>query len=300
MKGAAVLNTTQLECFLAVANFLNFSRAAEQLRITQPAVSHQINTLEDELGVKLFFRTSKNVRLSQAGLMYVRYAQEFMKLEAISKVKVKEIETSLFAQLGIGCRNFLELRLLSSVLEKLRDKMPDLVPVVRLSSSGSLDNMLTEDEVQIIFTFKDAVPLKSVYKELLRCPAVCVCARNNPLADNDILTVGQLKNTGKIAVCPPTMYPRYLSDVQGSLIAARETKDVFFCDNLEVVYALVESGYAFTIIPDMGPARFSGLCYIPLEGTETMSFGTAYLKSSVNPVIQLFLDVLKECVNTQL
>ena len=63
-----MLNTTQLECFLAVANCLNFSRAAEQLRLTQPAVSHQISTLEDELGVKLFKRTSKSVRLTQEGL----------------------------------------------------------------------------------------------------------------------------------------------------------------------------------------------------------------------------------------
>ena len=47
------MNTTQLECFVTVANFLNFSRAAEHLRITQPAVSHQINTLEDELGVSI-------------------------------------------------------------------------------------------------------------------------------------------------------------------------------------------------------------------------------------------------------
>ena len=46
---------------------MNFSRAAEQLRLTQPAVSHQINSLEDELGVKLFQRTSKSVRLTQEG-----------------------------------------------------------------------------------------------------------------------------------------------------------------------------------------------------------------------------------------
>ena len=63
------MNTTQLECFLAVANCLNFSRAAEQLRLTQPAVSHQISTLEDELGVKLFKRTSKSVRLTQEGYL---------------------------------------------------------------------------------------------------------------------------------------------------------------------------------------------------------------------------------------
>ena len=44
------MNTVQLECFLSVANYLNFSRAAEHLRITQPAVSHQIGSLEDELG----------------------------------------------------------------------------------------------------------------------------------------------------------------------------------------------------------------------------------------------------------
>ena len=61
---------------MAVSNFLNFSRAAEQLRITQPAVSHQINTLEDELGVKLFYRTSKRVRLTQAGHLFSQYARE--------------------------------------------------------------------------------------------------------------------------------------------------------------------------------------------------------------------------------
>ena len=48
------MNTVQLECFLAVAEYLNFSRAAESLKITQPAVSHQITSLEDELGARLF------------------------------------------------------------------------------------------------------------------------------------------------------------------------------------------------------------------------------------------------------
>ena len=66
------MNTTQLECFMTVANFLNFSRAAEVLRITQPAVSHQINTLEDELGVKLFHRNSKSVRLTREGYLFVK------------------------------------------------------------------------------------------------------------------------------------------------------------------------------------------------------------------------------------
>ena len=58
------MNTTQLECFVTVAECLNFSKAAVSLKMTQPAVSHQIRSLEEELEVKLFRRTSKNVSLT--------------------------------------------------------------------------------------------------------------------------------------------------------------------------------------------------------------------------------------------
>ena len=83
------MNTTQLECFLAVADYLNFSRAAQHLRLTQPAVSHQVKTLEDELGVALFQRTSKKVRLTQEGHMFLQYAGKILQLSNISRMRVK-------------------------------------------------------------------------------------------------------------------------------------------------------------------------------------------------------------------
>ena len=103
------MNTTQLECFMEVANCLNFSRAAEHLSITQPAVSHQINTLENELGVKLFHRTSKSVRLTQEGFLFTQYAGELLKMTAISKARVKEYQQEAPMRLVIGCRNTMEL-----------------------------------------------------------------------------------------------------------------------------------------------------------------------------------------------
>lgn len=69
------MNTVQLECFVAVAEYLNFSKASRSLKITQPAVSHQIQTLEEELGVKLFNRTSKSVILTQEGSRFLPDAQ---------------------------------------------------------------------------------------------------------------------------------------------------------------------------------------------------------------------------------
>ncbi|MFQ7550520.1 MAG: LysR family transcriptional regulator [Blautia marasmi] len=64
------MNTVQLECYMAVAENLNFARAAEQLHITQPAVTHQINSLEAELDVKLFRRTTRTVELTAPGWVF--------------------------------------------------------------------------------------------------------------------------------------------------------------------------------------------------------------------------------------
>ena len=120
------MNTTQLECFMAVSNFLNFSRAAEHLRLTQPAVSHQINSLEDELGVKLFHRTSKRVRLTQAGHLFSQYAQEILSLSHLSKERLKESRQTSVIPFGIGCHSFLELERIKPVLKQLRVDFPPL------------------------------------------------------------------------------------------------------------------------------------------------------------------------------
>ena len=69
------MNTVQLECFLSVAEHLNFSKASRELKITQPAVSHQIQALEEELEVKLFSRTSKSVSLTPEGILFLSDAK---------------------------------------------------------------------------------------------------------------------------------------------------------------------------------------------------------------------------------
>lgn len=61
----------QIECFLSVANHLNFARASEELNISQPAVTHQIKTLEAKLGVKLFKRSTRLVSLTEEGLYFL-------------------------------------------------------------------------------------------------------------------------------------------------------------------------------------------------------------------------------------
>lgn len=287
------MNTTQLECFLAVANYLNFSRAAEYLRITQPAVSHQINTLEDELGIKLFHRNSKMVRLTQAGHLFTQYAGDILKLTGLSKARMRECQETLPQRLGIGCRNFIELRLLGPVLARMREEMPNLVPALRLVPFASLDNLLEEGDVQLLLSLQQAAPTKAVYRELAQCPLVCICAESHPLAAHSQLTLQQLREGGRIATCPPSIYPPALFAVQSQVVSGRSPDQMMFCDNLEIVYTLVESGYAFAVMPDFPAARFAKLRYIPLSGFEPLSFGAVYRSEDKDPSLKLFLSYLE-------
>lgn len=65
----------QIECFLAVAEHLNFAKAAEQLNVSQPAITRQIRTLEEELHTQLFIRNTRMVRLTENGRIFQSDAQ---------------------------------------------------------------------------------------------------------------------------------------------------------------------------------------------------------------------------------
>ncbi len=291
MEGSC-LNTTQLECFVAVSNFLNFSRAAEQLRLTQPAVSHQINSLEDELGVKLFHRTSKRVRLTQAGHLFSQYAQEILALSHMSKERLKESQQTSVIRFGIGCHSFLELGMVKPALRQLRADFPLFHPILRQVSSASLENLLEDGDVQVLFTFQETAPKRTTYRELARQRVVCICGKDHPFAQRDILTVQQLRTGECLAACPPHGGPPTILELQGRIITGRSQDQICFCDGPETLYTLVEAGYAFAVTTDLPNVHLPEICAIPVAGTPVISYGVAYRVGEDHPMLRPFLEQL--------
>lgn len=293
------MNTTQLECFMTVANFLNFSRAAEVLRITQPAVSHQINALENELGVKLFHRTSKSVRLTQAGYLFTQYADEILRISGLSKERLKAAQEVHSVRLGVGCRNFVDLRLMIPTLSQLATEEPLLLPLLRMTPFDSLENLLEEGDIQVLISHKKTSLKKAVYRELCLRPVVCLCSAQHPLAQLEQVSVHQLRDAGRIAICRPPIFSTELLDVQSQVVSGRNSEQILFCDNLEILYTLVEAGLAFAIIS--GPpfrSLFPHLRYIPMPEISPISFGAFYLPGELTPVLRRFLTLLEENLQT--
>ena len=289
------MNTTQLECFLAVADCLNFSKAAEHLRMTQPAVSHQIKSLEDELEVELFRRSSKSVRLTQEGHLFLQYAGDILKLSGLSKAQVKRCRKERPSFLSIGCRSTGDLKLITPALDRLRREEKTVLPLLKLVPMSALENLLANGEIRMMLSFKESAPENCSYRPLLDCPLVCVCREDKPLAAMDKTDIDSLKTAeGLLAGCPPPVCPPSLFALQGQLVTARPPDQVIFCENQEVLFAMVEAGYAFALAVDIPPLRRPGLRYIPLTGCAPLAFGAAYIRGSGDGLLRRFLSFLEE------
>ncbi len=108
---------TKMETLLAVVEYKNFTKAAEALSLTQPAVSHHINQLEEELGAVLFVRSKGGLKLTPQGEIAVKYARRLKALDQKLHRELINVEKSI-TNLRIGITHTAESNLTSQVLAK--------------------------------------------------------------------------------------------------------------------------------------------------------------------------------------
>jgi len=129
------LNARQLEYAIRLARVRNFSQVAEELKISQPALSKQILHLESELGTKLFDRNTSPLTLTPAGEYFVREAQELLYREDQLLRSMERYRSGEAGELVIGATPFRSSYLMPRVVARLRQKFPGIR--VRLAEYGS-------------------------------------------------------------------------------------------------------------------------------------------------------------------
>lgn len=285
------MNTIQLECFISVAEHLNFSRASEELKITQPAVSHQIRALENELGVTLFNRTSKSVTLTEEGIMFLPDAQLILKTALSARERLGRHEH--FISFEVGCHNYLELNLLPPVFRRLTEEYPLLRPGIRLVPFPSLLGLVENKQLHAAFSIKEEQNKSSLFfRELYSAPVACVCSPDYPLAKYGALRKKQLK--GNIIVCSPRQITNSIFSLQNSLLVKLPPEQRYFSESIESAYTLAKAGIGYTLGPDIALTRDPALQYIPITDLPKLSFGVYYRYDNDHPVLKRFLALCSE------
>ena len=137
-----------LRAFLTVATERSFSRAAEKLLRTQPAVSLSIQRLEDTLGEKLIDRSAKDIMLTAAGRITLEYAQRFEGMQADLENALAELRDKKAGRLTIGANESSTLYLLDHI-ERFRKQYPRVRVQIRRSQSSKIPAQILDGELEL-------------------------------------------------------------------------------------------------------------------------------------------------------
>jgi DNA-binding transcriptional LysR family regulator len=158
----------QLRTFVVAADELNFTRAAELLHLTQPAVSQQIKELENFFQLPLFERRGRQVQLSLAGEKLRPYARHILSQVDEARTMLWELAGRVYGKLLVGSGNTLGIYLLPMLLGQFQDEYPDVLVSLKVDETSEILEMLSHGELDIALL--EESPTESKLRQLVRKP----------------------------------------------------------------------------------------------------------------------------------
>jgi len=287
------MNTKQLECFIQAAEILNFSVAAKRLYVTQPTVTHQIQMLEEELGVKLFRREKKHVVLTTEGSIFYKDAQEIIMREDIAKSRVLNTQKNYRAKIAVSFEaNELEHAYLPDFIRKYHKSHPEIyLYIQKFNFKLGIQNLLEHKMDLLLYTSREAVEHSEIeYKDLYNISFVCLMPKGE-FSKKSVVTLEDLKN--QFLIIPSAIS----STVERKSILSflRNTNPIYYCDDVETAHILVKGGFGVSILPDIEVRSDPALEAVPLQIPKEISpppYGIAWHKEERRSEIHLFVQEL--------
>jgi len=145
----AQLENFRLKVFRTVAEHLNFRKAAEQLFLTQPAITLQVKALEDDLGIRLFDRAANRVSLTPQGSLLLDYAKKIATLVSQAEQELGGKDGKLSGELSLGASTTIAQYLLPRLLRAFLDENPHVQLSIRTGNTDEIVQLLLEDKLAI-------------------------------------------------------------------------------------------------------------------------------------------------------
>ena len=264
------------------------------IRGIQPAVTQQIQSLEKELNVKLFHRTTRTVKITPEGIAFLQDARRIVSIADHAKKQFEDPALQQIQTLFIGCANYAHLFLLSGVLKELSAHYVHLHPHLRVVPFAHLFKLLEENDVDAVIGFREPEnnKIRALYQEMIKSQILCICPKDHPLAARKAVTLADMANE-KLVLCNPMKTQTDTARLQAKLAGQKTAADIFFCESAEAMTVLVRAGFGVAMLPDLLIPPDANLAAVPIAGTPPASFGVYYKSLAGNRVLKSFIRTLK-------
>ena len=290
------MNLHQLNCFIAVAQHLNFTEASKRLYIAQSAVSHNIAELEKELDVKLFIRTTQFVTLTSAGELFLKEAFKITSLAREAATKTKQIALGQSGTLKVG---FVFTPIINSMVASFRrfyKNYPNIDVYYNSYDSITMSRLLDNEELDIGFARLITLnhPEKKIWQPLYRDPLYIAVPTDHHLADSPKIDLEMIKNEPIILMnreVNPGMF-----DVVTQLCMNKgfTPRIIDYTNNLLATIMMAQIGMGIVILPGHFKSYVpDDLKLIPIDDENAYHvIGVVVNKHNSNPAVKFFLQEL--------
>ena len=232
---------------LTVVEEKNFTRAAEKLNLTQPAVSHQINQLEEELNTQIFIRKKGDIIPTQTGEIIINYARRINAM--YNKLKDEINTTTKHINIRLGITHTAESNQITETIGLYVKDNPEVKVTIITDTTDALYKMVDNYELDLAivdtkYTHENLnfIPLDSDY-------LVCVLNNNNKLATKEVISLDDLRGENLILRLPSSTTRKLFS---ASLEAINESLDNFNIgievDNIATIKDLIRKDFGVSVL----------------------------------------------------
>lgn len=283
----------QLRGFVAVAEELNFRRAAERLRMTQPPLSRQIQKLENSIAVQLFERNSRGIALTAAGSAFLTEARRLLALAESAPDLARRISQGSAGLIRIGFTATSTFGTLGALLGRISKELPEVdVELREMVSRDQLDALLAGD-IDLGLGRppfdRTAFGARLLYRE----PLVAAVPDAHPLARMDRpLTVRDLHDEPMIMHSPTEA--RYFHDLVVRLAPAGQLRQVHTVAQILTMVSLVAAGRGLALVPRSATALgIAGVRFVAMSDvdSEPVELFAIWLRDSRNPALHRFVAI---------
>ena len=293
----------QLRYFIAVAEHLNFTKAAKMLYVEQSAVSQQISSLEKMLGVKLFLRNKRSVELTSAGEAFLKDALEIVRKYEQAVENARKADAGLIGCLEIGFLVAPVRSFLPRVIRSFSRKYPKIEIRLNHYTTSFLNDGLKLGNLDIVFTVSIGLQNYEDFcsKRLFTASPSVFLHHEHPLAQADRLSVADLAEERfilRVREESPQWYDHTLLLCAKNGFSPRIVSET---RRIEAVMMFVDAGQGVTILPDyLDMYAPQTVRMIKLEGEkDTLDICVFWRKVNKNPTIPLFLAELEAIMAEQ-
>lgn len=293
------LELRQLRYFLAVADELNFSRAAERLHIAQPALSAQIRSLETQLGTKLFSRTTRKVDLTPAGELLLADARDIVERADRAAAKVAAAGRSDRGALRVAFAAHAAGETSTEIFRRFAEVHPAIeVELVESSTLEGLQQLVADHEADASFAWLPILDEQLDSLVVFSEPKAVGMRPEHPLASQEVRPV----DLGTVPIVAPWEHysPETVAYWLGPFRGERTAIDLD-ATSVDECLSLVARGLAVYVVPE-SVQRFYGrpdIVYRPLTGVEPASVALVWHRETQNAAVDAFVEVTREVAGIQ-